>query len=402
MNKSEKVLKSKILFTVVLMLIYAVMRCVPLYAIDVDAYNESNLDAQNILLQAVGSDSNQYSLLALGIIPYMMSNLILSIFLAFIGLFKKVKILPQKMNRMRLEAMMVMASVQAAFRVSQLKFLVKDSLLWQAQIVNVIALIAGSALIMFLCDYNKKFGIGGQSAIIFVNIVSGLFKTIVVQFEGQKIKTVCMSVGICLFIFVLMIYMENSEYRMPVQRVSIHNIYADKNYIAIKLNPIGVMPIMFSTIVFMIPHMLFQILLDYFPNNRYIIWVNDNLDLSKWFGILVYVLGIYLLNIGFSFIMINPKDQAERLLKGGDSIIDIRAGKATSRYISKNIFAIAFFSSTVMSLCVGLPMYLQLMGVIDTKLAMLPATFMMFTGIATAIYQEYLSLKCYDEYKTFF
>lgn len=401
MEKSEKVLKPKILFTIMLMVIYASIRCIPLYYIDVAAYKVSNLDAENVLLQAVGSDANQYSVFALGIIPYMISNMAISIALAFIGIFKKIKILPKKMNALRLVAMMLTAFIQAVLRVKDLKF-IDSGYLWQIQIIAVISLVTGAVLIMYICDYNKKYGIGGQGAVIFANIITGLLKNITERFQGKDIQTICIMLGICIFVLVLMIFLENSEYRMPVQRVSIHNIYADKNYIAVKLNPIGVMPIMFATGVFLLPQMFFRILADYFPDSSRILWINDNLKMSKWLGIVVYVLGIYILNIGFSFIMINPKEQAEKLLKGGDSIIDVRAGKATRRYLRKTLFGISFFSSTIMALCIGMPMYLQLMGMIDEKLAMLPATFMMLTGIATTVYQEYLSLKCYDEYRTFF
>ena len=67
---------------------------------------------------------------------------------------------------------------------------------------------------------------------------------------------------ISIVIMVVVIIMENAEKRIPVQRVSIHSIYADKNYMAIKLNPIGVMPVMFCSAVFM----LLQIFL-YFKHN---------------------------------------------------------------------------------------------------------------------------------------
>ena len=66
--------------------------------------------------------------------------------------------------------------------------------------------------------------------------------------------------------------MENTEFRIPVQRISIHNIYADKNYMAIKLNPIGVMPAMFSAAAFMIPTLIITALTWAFPENTSILW----------------------------------------------------------------------------------------------------------------------------------
>ena len=70
---------------------------------------------------------------------------------------------------------------------------------------------------------NKKYGIGGQSALIFVNILDGIITTL----KGNQMLDLLIPVGISIVVMMIVVFMENSEFRIPVQRISIHNIYAD-------------------------------------------------------------------------------------------------------------------------------------------------------------------------------
>lgn len=110
---------------------------------------------------------------------------------------------------------------------------------------------------------------------------------------------------------------------------------------------------------------------------------------------------LYLLTIGFAMIMIAPGEIAEQLLKGGDSLLDVHAGRDTKRYLVRVLVRISFLSATVMSICLGAPMLMQLQGGIDRTLVMLPASVMMLTGIWYNLSQEFTAVKGYDAYKSF-
>jgi len=198
-----------------------------------------------------------------------------------------------------------------------------------------------------------------------------------------------------------MLIMENTEKRIPLQRISIHNIYADKNYLAIKMNPIGVMPAMFSTAFFMLPQLIIAVLLWIFPNNIDLIWWQENMILSEPLGMIVYIVILYCLTIGFSIVFVNPKDVTEQYLKSGDSFENIHAGRDTRRYLAGTIGRISVLSATVMSICLGVPLYLQYRGNIDTSLVMLPSSIMMLTGIWCNLYREAESVKNLEAYKPF-
>lgn len=195
--------------------------------------------------------------------------------------------------------------------------------------------------------------------------------------------------------------MEGSEVRIPMQRISIYNIYADKNYLAIKLNPVGVMPVMFSSAFLTLLKLIISGLHWLFPENEDILRWQENLVLTNPAGIGVYIAILYLLTLGFAMIMINPRDISEQFLKSGDSIMNLHAGRDTRRYLTKKLCIISFFSATLMSICLGIPMLLQLAGGINGELVMFPASIMMLTGLWYNLCQEFKTVKSYEAYRPF-
>lgn len=219
---------------------------------------------------------------------------------------------------------------------------------------------------------------------------------------GYDLRKLMIPLSVAMIMMLITIIMENAEMRIPVQRVSIHNIYADKNYLAIKLNPIGVMPVMFTSAVFMLPQLLISLLNGLYPQNIRIVWWMENMTLTHPFGIGVYIGCEYLLTIGLSMLMISPKSITEQLLKGGDSIVNLHAGRDTRRYLRRTIWNISFISATVMGACVAVPLILQIKGNIDSTLSMLPISVMLLTSFWCNIFRELVSLYKYDSCQPLF
>ena len=88
------------------------------------------------------------------------------------------------------------------------------------------------------------------------------------MFAGQKADRLILPVIIGVVEIAIMIIIETTEKRIAVQRVSINNIYADKNYLAYKLNPVGAMPLMFTSAVFMLPQFVCSGLYYLHPDNQ--------------------------------------------------------------------------------------------------------------------------------------
>lgn len=397
MEKKRNVIFEKLLYTAIILIVYLIGKNLPLYMVDYEFYAQSSIDAETLILQTIRGDLYQCSLFALGVSPFIMSSMLVQVLSAFKNTKKRAKTSPKKTQKLTLILTVCIAIFQAVISVIDMRYRVSGNMLLFAQVISIVEMVTGAMIIMWLCSRNKKYGIGGQSALIYINIIDGIIVTILRHKPQQLIVPILISIGV----MVIVIIMENAEIRIPVQRISIHNIYADKNYLAIKLNPIGVMPAMFSTAFFMIPKLLLELLTWMFPTNTVILLLQENMALDKPIGIVTYIIILFSLTIGFSRVFINPKEITEQYLKSGDSLLNIHAGKDTRKYISKVINRIGFLSAMVMSVCLGVPLLLQMTGDIQSSLATLPSSVMMMTGIWCNLHREVLAIKDLEAYEPF-
>lgn len=391
------VIKYKLLFTVLILLIYLVGREIPLYGLDLSAYTDKSVSIEELLMQTVGGDTFRYSLLALGMSPYITASILLQVYAAYKKTGSKEKVSPHKMAVLTITGTLLLALFQAVTHVGELKFAVTGSDLFIAQAITVFQMVTGVMVIAWLTERNKKYGIGERTAFVCINITDGIVSTM----NGHSFEELRLPLIISAVLVLIMIVMENAEFRIPLQRISIHNIYADKNYLAIKLNPIGSMPVMFASAFFALPRMLVDWIFMLFPENESVIWWNDHLTLTEPLGIIIYILIIYVLTIGLSMLFVNPRDLMDQFLKSGDSLLNIHAGKDTRRYLSRRLRGISFLSASVMSVCLGIPLLLVYIGNLDDTLVMLPSSMMLLTGMWCRFFEEYQAVKSFESYEMF-
>lgn len=397
-RQKEHVLLYKILYSLMIMLVYMIGRNIPLYGIDLKAYEDVSVDAQSILLQALSGDMKNCSLFILGLWPYMIASILAVLLVAIISLDSSRKISPRKLNIWTLFFMMVIAFIQAYHRVQTFVYRDMDAqMLLITKVIVFIQLIAGMLIVVYMCDRTTKYGIGGRMSVFMINIVDGMMN----MFAGQKADRLILPIIIGVVEIAIMIIIETTEKRIAVQRVSINNIYADKNYIAYKLNPVGATPLMFASAAFLLPQFMCNGLHYLFPDNADIQWWMDNMRLTSPLGIVVYMVIICLLTIIFSMVMLSPGRTADDLLKSGDSIQDIYAGKPTKRYLIGTVLSFSVISSIIICICQGGPLFLQFGGYVDASLAMLPCSIMMTTGLWISLYREAEVYRNMDRYHTF-
>lgn len=394
----ENVVRYKLLYSALIFLVYIVGKNIPLYCIDVSAYRNTDFSADELFLQTIGGDIYRSSVFALGIFPSMIAGLIVMIGSAIRRLFTKEGISPKKNQRFTVGVTLAIAVFQAVTQVPGLEFLAEEEMLPVVWAVAVMEMVAGALFIMWMGSRNAKYGVGGRTVFMLVNILERITTALLTH----SLLSLKIPLLIAAAMMLTMLIMENTEKRIPVQRISIHNIYADKNYMAIKLNPVGIMPIMFTSAVFMLPRLAVSLLLCFYPQNQSILWWQDNLSLTKNFGIFIYIVCEYLLTFGFAVLMLGPKDLSENFLKSGDSIVNLHAGRDTRRYLRGVIGRISFLSATVMGVCVAVPLIMQLKGETDSALTTLPTSLMMLTGFSCNIYREIKSLWAYDSCKPLF
>lgn len=393
MKEKTHLVRNRCFFSSIIIAIYFICHRIPLNGIDMNAYDNLGLDLGAVLSLAVNGSHKQCYVMSLGISPYITASLMISILFAMRSKEARARTSPKAMNYWITALTFIVTLIQSVFYALNLKYVDRNVM---SVLLVIFELMAGASIAQYLLMKNKKYGVGGFAPIIMVNMTETLVGTLM----KSSIDALRIPLGISFVMVVIMIFMEMHEKKIPLQRVSVHNVHADKNYLAIKYNPVGFMALMFGSAIFMIPQLIVA-LIHHYHKSEIINFLYKNLNMSTVFGMRVYVVMLFLFTVLLSLLFVNPKDLSDDLLQGGDCIENIPAGKPTRRYIRKWVLFFSCLSGLIMCGCLSMCMYLQYKGIVDASVAMLPTTFMLLSGFICSIYLEIRAYRDFDSYKPF-
>lgn len=195
---------------------------------------------------------------------------------------------------------------------------------------------------------------------------------------------------------------ELSEYRLEINRIMLNQQLLKTSYIPLKLNAGGSMAFMFGLTMLMLPQALFQLLVEYFPGNKILLWLVSNSSSTEFFGVTVYNIVLFSLTMLFAYAMLDMTEMADNLRKSGDYFTGIDPGRPTAKYLRSKQRATAFIGATFTVTVAGLPLYL---GVIWPKYAavvMLPGMSIMLVGLAVTVMFQVRAIKILHNYDELF
>ncbi len=390
-------LGNRLLVTAGILTVYLLGRALPLYGVVTNWSSQASQDASALFRTMLSADRHQQTWMALGITPYINASMIMMFLSVFRRAESRAKTSQLKMTR-RVERMAFFIAVLMSFTISQ-------SLTFQSDVLEVkhlrylamVEMVFGSMLITKLALWNKKHGIGDMTPIILVNLIVGNSQMIR-SYDWGKYKPILL---LCAVVLVWTLIAETHTLKIPVLRVSINNIHGDKSYIPIKWNPIGTMPVMFASALFLLPQLILKGLAYLFPENPAFLEICKSLVLTDPIGIGVYLFFVILIDVGFSFIMLMPKEQAKNLQKNGDCIADVYAGPATQRYLCGRVFLLSLLSGIFQAgvLCISLLM--AYFGILPSGLALVPSNVMLLVGFICPLVREFRAYYLFDHYHFF-
>ena len=367
-------LRKKLLFVLLILLIYRVGNAVPVPYVDVAAlskYFTENLSDNVLGLYNMlsGSALSRATVLALSIQPYINASIIIQLLTVAIPALERLskeggeegreKI--NKITRYTTVGIGLIMGMSYYFMLRNAGMLTNDKI-FPYMFVIILAFTAGSAFVMWLGEQITEFGIGnGISMILFANIisripsgVSTIFTNVVADPAHTWYKYLLMLLGM-LALIILIVFIDNSERRLPVQyakRVVGRKVYGGQNtYLPIKVNMSGVLPIIFAQSIASMPATIHA-----FVNGDKTSWAYRNI----WSNTsTVYAICYFLLIIFFSYfyssIQYNPVEIANNMKKNGGFIPGFRPGRPTSEFIGKVINKITIFGALYLAVVALLP-----------------------------------------------
>ena len=319
------------------------------------------------LYNAIGGGAlKNFSIFALGVMPYISASIITGILqMDIIPYFTELKESGeqgrQKINQINRYLGIAIAFVQG-FAMA-FTFIKGASTIQYFEIA--IILTGGTALLLWLGDQITQKGIGnGISLIIMAGIISTVpkmfidtFSTLVTSRTGSLfIGIVGFSLFVLLYLLIVVgvVFEECSERRIPIQysNRTTASYGGKQNYIPFKINSAGVMPVIFASVLLSIPTFIAGIL---GSDSGFSLFVSKYIDYSTPVGFVLYMILIFVFGYFYTNMQINPKELAKNLNRNGGYIPGIRPGVETENYIKKILNRITFLGSTFIAIIAGLP-----------------------------------------------
>ncbi len=380
-------LRKRILYTLGLVLIYRIGSYVVLPGVDPSQLQ--GLQAQGseglmgLLNMFSGGAFSNASIFALGIMPYITASIVVQLFVMVVPAFQKMQRDGEsgrrKMNQITRWLTVLVCALQAPAYITNMRMQLGASstalypfdgsepslFFWLSSIV---ILISGTLFVMWLGERITDKGVGnGISLLIMVGIIARLPFALAAEFmarltESGGLVMFLFEIVVLLVVILLVILLVQGTRRVPVQyakRIVGNKQYGGvRQYIPIKVNAAGVMPIIFAQAIMFLPIMLMGF--------------NDNTD-SKfamafsdyngfWYN-LTFAILVVLFTYFYTAIAINPKQMADDMKRNGGFIPGVKPGKQTAEYLENILSRITLPGSFFLAIVAIMPAIIRLFGV---------------------------------------
>jgi preprotein translocase subunit SecY len=376
--KYKKIIKM-FLYTALILLVWRLAYHVQLPMIDRELLS-SEVSLFGFLDIFSGGALSNYSIVALGISPYITASIVIQLLqMDIVPTLKEWaeegEVGRKKLNQLTRYLALALAFIQAltvslgiVAYYGDIFELGVDATAF-TYVYLALVMTAGTAFILWMAEKITAKGIGnGTSMFIVAGIVAG-FPLMIQQLIGTYITKENGSVGdifvffgILLLLIVIIIgvvFMESAVRKIPIQYANRPAAAAfrgrSESHVPIKLNVASVIPVIFASTLMSLPATIVRFL----DMNNVIYWIGQIFDYTQPIGFVLYIVLIYLFTFFYSFLQMNPEKVAENLQKQNAYIPGIRPGAETASYLSRVLFKITIVGATYLALVASLPIIIS-------------------------------------------
>ena len=415
-------LRKRLVYTFLLILVYRFGCFVVLPGIDATLLAGLQSRTQEglvgILNMFSGGAFGNASIFALGVMPYISASIVIQLLGVFVPYFRKLQMEGEsgrkKMNQMTRWLTLVIICIQGPAYMAALHsqipaaaFVAVNQLGWSNfmfNIVSTIILMAGSMFVMWLGERITDRGIGnGISLIIMIGIVARLPYAFMAEIQGKMTAgsggAILLIVELVLWFFVVVaaIALVQAVRRVPVQyakRVIGNRQYGGvRQYIPLKINAAGVMPIIFAQAL-----MLFPLIFSRWDATRGLAATLGNYQ-GFWYNFIFFIL-IVIFTYFYTAVTVNPTMMAESMKRDGGFIPGVKPGKKTVEYLDSIMSKVTLPGSIFLGIIAILPAIAMIFGVTNAFASFYGGTsLLILVGVVLDTLQQvesYLLMRHYD------
>lgn len=416
-------LRQRILFTIGLLVVVRIGAHITLPGINAALLAEASQNqASNTLFGLydlfVGGAFNNAAVFALGIMPYISASIIIQLLGAVFPYFQKLQKEGEegrkKINQLTRVGTIPIAALQAwgvsvqlaSRKVGDLSIINPEVSGMLFTISTVIFLTAGTIFMMWLGEQITDRGIGnGISLIIFIGIIAQFPFAVLDEYQlvSSGVRNILIEVVfIAAFVLIVagVVAVTVATRRIPVQyakRVVGRKVFGGvTQYIPLKVNQAGVMPLIFAQSIMFIP----STFLSFFPDSQFMQTLAGYFNYTSFVYAIVYALLIVFFTYFYTAIAFNPKDVADNMKRQGGFIPGVRPGKPTSDFIDNILTKITLPGAIFLAIIAILPTFVMNMGITSGFAAFFGGTsLLIIVGVALDTLQQiesHLLMRHYD------
>ncbi|WP_211749533.1 preprotein translocase subunit SecY [Paenibacillus sp. Marseille-Q4541] len=416
-------LRKRILFTLFVLIIYRIGSFVPVPGVNKEVFTAADSQGRELfgLLNTFsGGALFQFSIFALGIMPYITASIIVQL-LSMDVIPKLAEWAKQgehgkkKLAQLTRYGTVILGLIQAFGTSIGFNRLYGQEMVPNATFIDyvviAIVLTAGTSFLMWLGEQITEKGIGnGISIIIFAGIVSTVPNVIRTTVESEFIQAdqvfmntlkVIIVALVLLLTVVGVIYIQQAIRKIPVQyakRVVGNKMYGGQNtHIPLKINAAGVIPVIFAVSLLQFP----VIIASFWADLPWARWVTEHLSYDKPLGMVLYVLMIIGFTFFYTFVQMNPQQMADNMKKNGGYIPGIRPGKATEKYLSRVMTRLTMTGALFLAVISVLPVFLGSLSGLPQVAQLAGTSMLIVIGVALDTTKQIESQLIKRHYKGF-
>ena len=415
MNKLKRIFSNpdiikRLAFTFLILLVFKLGTYIPVPLIDTNSIKQvlKGNDFLTILNTFSGGGLSSFSVLALGISPYITSSIIVQMLGMIIPSMKEWQEMGEqgkaKSNRITRYITIAVAMIQALALLFSLgsrpeNILANSALAfgatWFLYIYMAIVITAGSAFTMWLADIITKHGIGnGSSMIICAGIVSSIpnmFSTLYSSylgsaFSGANLAKYITVVVLYVAMIVAVVYFEAAKRKIPVQYA---NGQSNENSdIPVKLNSAGVIPVIFASTLMSIPLTIVGMLGYTTTSSNVAYWLDQVFSSSKPIGMALYIIMIFFFSYFYSFLTIDPENIGDNLSKQNAFIPGYKPGEDTKRQIAKVLFRVTTIGAIGLAILALVPIIVSMIFGLGSTVTVGGTSLLIIVGVAIETFNQ--------------
>ncbi len=365
-------LKKRITYTLLMFLVARIGTLIPVPGVDLDRLGSmvNNNSLLGFINMFSGGAFQRVSIFALGVMPYINASIVMSLLAVIIPKLDEIQKEGEsgrsKMTQWTRYLTIFIGTIQAfgvTMWLQSMGLVMTPSFLFI--MTTVVTLTAGTVFLMWLGEQITIKGIGnGVSLIIFLNVIarmpSGVVQTIQTMQGNKFLVPVLILVGASALLTVAGIVV----FQLGQRRVPIHYVgrgfqgkgnAASSSYLPIKLNSAGVMPVIFASVIMMIPSLLVNSLPSTMPG---FVFLNKILGRNHPIYLLLYAGLVIFFSFFYTAMMFDPEKIADNLKQGGGTIPGIRPGVETVEYLERVITRITWGGAVFLAAIAVLPTFI--------------------------------------------